>query len=162
MDELVRLISHQTGPTLTSHPDRGAQPNTWLVGSRRVALYRGGGSWGSSWEAPLSRHSPPTSLTNREGRAVSDGKHHRCSPPSLDRVHYTVTPPHRTPPSPTLPQSTLPVRKFSPPNQRWLNPPPTPSMVGNITSLSLLSPFSSTWSSPVYLKMQVTHPLIYT
>jgi hypothetical protein len=75
----VDLSSNEPNGTLGPYPrpDRGAQPNNgwWAPVAQRYI--KEVGSRGLSHEVRQSRLSPPTTLTDLEGRAVSDGKHRR-------------------------------------------------------------------------------------
>jgi hypothetical protein len=71
----------------------GTQPNTdwWTPVAQRYI--KEVGSRGSSHEVHLSRHSPPTTLTDLEGRAVSDGKHlHRHCIALSSSLDFTASP----------------------------------------------------------------------
>jgi hypothetical protein len=119
------------------------------------------GSRGSSHEVHLSRHSPPTTLTDLEGRAVSGGKHHWIAPPPHRCLHRCDT--TTTSALPCLPSLQ---------RTRWQSPdraPTPPSLPPMVCSISLPS-LPTSLSNPIDLVLGFVHtqkckgetPLIYS
>jgi hypothetical protein len=81
--ENVRLISTKSAQRPTwalIRPYRGRPTQSWLVGPRRIASYKGGGSRGTRYEVHRTA-SNPTYNPNRFREALPATRSHTASPP---------------------------------------------------------------------------------